>query len=72
MPKKSKKLYMQYDPVKLENAVASVKSNTLSLRKAAAKFGIPRSTISDRVVGKVEDGSAPGRPQVDPQYYLLR
>jgi hypothetical protein len=56
---------MKYKAEDLQRAMTAVKGG-LSLRKAEVEFGIPRSTISDRVMGKYEDGCTPGRPPVIP------
>lgn len=59
MPKK-------YSTKQLLDAVAAVRSKSLSVRKAAVKYGVPVMTIQDRVSGKVEDMSSAGRPTVLP------
>ena len=39
----------------------SVLSDGLSVHRAAMEFNIPRTTLGDRVSGKVQDGSRSGR-----------
>ena len=62
MGRKSKKpgIYGQYSYDKIEEAVAEVRAGRLSLRKASAKFGVPRSTISDHAMGKILPGARAG------------
>lgn len=50
-------------------AVDNVKAGILSVRKAFAHFGVPKSTISDRVTGKVASGAKPGRSTVFPMEF---
>ncbi|XP_070574968.1 uncharacterized protein [Ptychodera flava] len=45
-------------------AVKDIVENKMSLRKAAAKWGVKRSTLSDRVTGKVDIGRRNGPPPV--------
>jgi hypothetical protein len=47
----------------------------LTYRGAEAKYGIPRSTLSDHVLGKVELGKKPGPPPVltpEEEKYLIQ
>ena len=47
----------------------------LTYHGAAAKYGIPRSTLSDHVLGKVELGKKPGPPPVltpEEEKYLVQ
>lgn len=68
MPRKSRKIYSQYNAADLSNAVSDVKTGRSSLRQAAAKYDIPRSTISDHVVGRVQPGATPGRKPALPSH----
>ncbi|VDI54723.1 Hypothetical predicted protein [Mytilus galloprovincialis] len=53
MLKAKKKLnILKYDLKSLENAVDSVKSGQMSVRKAAVHYNVPKSTVGDRVTGK--------------------
>ena len=45
----------------MTQAYQSVLSDGLSVRRAAMEFNIPRTTLGDRVSGKVQDGSRSGR-----------
>lgn len=47
----------QYTGEAISAAVADVRNSKLSIRKAAAKYKVPKSTISDRLTGKVTEGS---------------
>ena len=63
MPKKYQQSYTQDD---LERAVRLVKEEGVSVRKAANHYKIPRSTLSDRISGRIEMGDKPGRKQALP------
>ena len=68
MGKQTKKgIYVKYSQESLEKAVSLIRSGTLSLRKAAQRFGIPRSTLSDHVTGKIQPGATPGKAPVLPR-----
>lgn len=54
----------QYKSENLELAVSEVRAGT-SLRKAAEKFGVPRSTLNDRILGK--NGGVVGAPTALPK-----
>jgi len=56
------KKYQKYTVETLEDAVSMIKGNALSFRKASTVFGIPKSTLSNRLTGKSEVGcrSKPG------------
>lgn len=50
----------------MEQAVKAVQSGTLSLRKAAEKFNVHKSTLHDRVTKRVTLDAKPGRKPVLP------
>lgn len=54
--------YKYYDSGALKNAVGDVKAKKLTIRRAAEKYGIPKSTISDKL--KNLHSLNPGRPPV--------
>ena len=56
-PKKNGK----YKDVALENALKSIRNGQLSANKASQKFGIPRSTLGDKLRGKYRPGKPVGR-----------
>lgn len=45
----------------MQNAVAAVEKGEDSIRRAAEKYDIPRSTLHDHVSGKIQHGAKPGR-----------
>ena len=59
MPSKRAKKYSKED---FEKAVEAVRRKVMTVRKASAKFGVPKSTLMDRVGGK--HSSQMGRPRV--------
>ena len=61
-----KKIYQQYPERNLCDAVDAVK-NGLSVRQASKRYNVPRSTLSDRVLGKVEANAKPGRKTTLPE-----
>lgn len=48
----------------MEQAVKAVQSGTLSLRKAAEKFNVHKSTLHDKVTKRVTLDAKPGRKPV--------
>ena len=64
MPHKGQGIKSQYSQVALNNAVDAVKSTAMSVRQASQHFGVPRSTIQDRLSGRVEVGISPGKQPV--------
>ena len=66
MPRKGKGLRRQYEGQNLSNAIAAVKGGTMSIRQASNHFGIPKSTLGDRISGRVEEGATPGKKPVLP------
>ena len=49
--------YKGYDKSKLEKAVLDVLSGVFSTHRAALEYGIPQSTLSDNVRGRVCPGT---------------
>ena len=47
----------------METAMQDVTNGFLGVRRAALEYQVPRSTLSDRVTGKVYPGAAPGPPK---------
>ena len=66
MPNKSKSVRCQYDDKDMERAVTAV-SCGMSIRTAAAQFGVPRSTLHDRLSGKVGPSPSHGKQTVFPE-----
>lgn len=55
-------------PEAMAQALQEVEAGRLSLRQAAGQFGVPKSSLSDRVSGKVASGCARGqRPLLTPE-----
>ena len=52
--------FRQWDTVSMEKAVAAVEKGE-SIRRAAEMFQVPRSTLHDRVSGRVKMDSKPGK-----------
>ena len=53
-------LYKSYDQDNLSRAYEAVKEGRLSVRQAADQYAIPKSTLSDRISGKVKFGAHSG------------
>ncbi len=47
----------------MEEALRAVSNNDLSLRQAANQFNVPKSTLHDRISGRVKPGAVPGAPR---------
>ena len=54
----------RYSPSKLVAAVQMVESGAMSRKKAAVTFGVPRTTLIDKLSGRYKLGSTPGRSTV--------
>ena len=65
MPHKGRSINSQYEGNSLDNAVTAVKHG-MSYRQAALKFGVPKSTIRDRVTCRVREGTTPGKKTAIP------
>lgn len=61
---KTRGSYQKNDPSVMEQAVKAVQSGALSLRKAAEKFNVHKSTLHDRVTKRVTLDAKPGRKPV--------
>lgn len=61
---KTRGSYQKNDPSVMEQAVKAVQSGALSLRKAAEKFNVHKSTLHDRVTKRVTINAKPGRKPV--------
>ena len=53
--------YKEWDEISMIKAMTAVEHGT-SLRQASELYGVPRSTLHDRVSGKVQHGTRAGRP----------
>lgn len=54
------KQYGGYSPEQMDKAVSAVLQNQMSVRAAAELYGIPKSTLGDRISGRVLPGTASG------------
>lgn len=50
-----------YTDEAMSSAIADVKNNQMSIRKASKKYNVPKSSLSDRLTGKVQVSSKWGR-----------
>ena len=66
---------MRYDRAKLGEAVEKIKRCELSLRKASQEYGIPYSTLRDKVGVNANPGAAPvltNEEELKLKDYLIR
>lgn len=59
--------YCQWDDVSMVKALKAVEEEGMSVRHASELFGVPKSTLYDRVSGRVQHGAHPG-----PSAYLTK
>ena len=52
--------YSSWSEVSMLKAMQAVESEGLAVRVAAEMYGVPKSTLYDRVRGKVKHGTKPG------------
>ena len=55
--KKRRKLWSDEAMV---NAMAAVQSGEMGVNKAALEYGVPKTTLKDRIAGRVVHGKKPG------------
>ena len=58
-PKRPKKL-KQWTDILMVSAMKAVKSGSMGVNRAAAEFGVPRTTLKDRFAKRVVHGTNPG------------
>jgi hypothetical protein len=46
--------YRLYSPTAMTYAYMAVKNHNMSVRKAARQFSVPRQTLKDRTIGKID------------------
>ena len=56
--------YKQWDSESMAHAMKAVINEGVSIRRAAERYNIPRSTLGDRISGRVLPGSGSGPPRV--------
>ncbi len=47
----------------MEKALQAYTAGEMTLREASSQFGVPKSTLHDRVSGRVQTGAPPGAPK---------
>lgn len=57
-------LYKQWDDDRMRHAVSAVAEQGLSVRRAATEFNVPKSTLGDRISGRVLLGAHSGPPRL--------
>lgn len=57
--------YKSWNEVKMAQAFSAVTQEGMSIREAAVQFGVPKSTLGDRISGRVLSGATSG-----PRTYL--
>lgn len=59
--------YKSWSELSMQSAIKAVELGEISVRQAAEMYSVPRSTLHDRLTGKVQYGARPG-----PNPYLTR
>ncbi|CAL9683897.1 unnamed protein product [Knipowitschia caucasica] len=59
--RKRQRKFRIWNPVAMQGAIDEVRADRLSYRQAAVHFGVPKSTLRDRVSGKVASDSTYGQ-----------
>ena len=54
--------YKNWDDATMEKALEEVSSRSMTIRRAAEEYGVPRSTLGDRASGRVVPGTKSGAP----------
>jgi len=55
--------YKDWSPTQMDKAVSAVVSEGLSIRCAALQYGVPKSSLGDRISGRVKPGALSGPPK---------
>ena len=50
-----------WDDKSMIEAIAAVTGNKMGVNKAALEYGVPKTTLKDRISGRVVHGKKPGR-----------
>ncbi len=61
MPPERPQFYKQYTSEQMEHAYKAYLKGDSSVRRIAEEYGIPKSTLQDRISGKVLPGSKSGK-----------
>lgn len=54
--KKPKRYFFQYDENSLRLALIDIRENGMNARAACRKYGVPRTTVQDRLSGRIPEG----------------
>ncbi|XP_060575632.1 uncharacterized protein LOC132733064 [Ruditapes philippinarum] len=57
----------KYDEASIKMAISAVKQNKMKIRKAAAEYCVPKSTLSDRIRGRYETSVKGPSRQITPE-----
>ena len=55
--------YKQWTDTHMEKAVDAVRNQGLTVRRTAEEYCIPKSTLHDRLIGRVQIGACSGPPK---------
>lgn len=55
--KRTRPVYRNWTEEAMSAAVADVKQNGISIRKAAEKYSVPPTTLNNRTTGKIQEGA---------------
>ena len=55
--------YKQWNDGRMERAIDAVRNQGLTVRRAAEEYSIPKSTLHDRLSGRVQAGACSGPPK---------
>ena len=55
--KKDKPNYRNWSEDAMSAAIADVRQNGMSIRKAAEKYSVPPTTLNNRTTGKIQEGA---------------
>ena len=61
MPPKKHKKNIQYSSENMKLAITAVKSKAMSKSKAAITYGVPRTTLNDKISERYRPGKCVGR-----------
>ena len=64
LAKKKKKYQCSYNQSNLDQALSLLREKRMSVRAASRQFNIPKTTLLDKLHGRVADNAKAGRPTV--------
>ena len=60
--------YFNWNEISMTKAMSAVEKDGVSIRRASELFGVPKSSLHDRISGKVQHGTNPGKvPYLTPR-----